>query len=681
MFCEGGIQCDPNKEPPSEQNCNLMPCPSDAPASGTTLSDIQTTLSDGKEKGSHSQSSNVPTLIDKLHTDTVYKETTTEQSLAINPVLTDKPLAKKESPLESSRTTVPYDEKTVDAHDYSNIETTATVGDVDNAPSGFEDKDNETSETTFESASDILNEITDYEHVTEGGTDEKPTTSNDIEETVIQDKTDTQNKTSSIENDKNNKLKGEYENIVISKEENDNAELKPDVHKHRHHHGDNLGVIEETNVQERNPNQDEKDINIQLSNSDSSVIEIKDNSTENKIILETENTADEKSSDSTSAGSSVITTKSSLNVQIKATSTDRTVTQDYSNKDVTEMHDEDEYILPDKTNNLPLPSNSNKPTIPDLKDLPELDKMPPLPDIDKLPPLPDKDLPPLPDINKLPPLSSKEMPPLPNMDKLSPLPDKDLQLPVLPDLDNLPHLADKDLPPLPDKDKLSPLPDEGTPPLTSLDKIPDDPNTHKTPPLAEREKVSPSEGLAPLHNPDNFPVLQDKDLPPLPDTDMLAPLPDLGQLPPLPDLPHLPDKNKLSPLPDSKTGVENIGLGSEPESKDIILNTNTNSDHSDKKLTLNNAENHDALLKEEETDNSKLNISDISLETNIHDPYDLVKTWNTELEERNYTWVSSEWSEVGTSIIFSHFMLNLLIMGNGYTFKESNAIISAFAPF
>ena len=426
------------------------------------------------------------------------------------------------------------------------------------------------------------------EHVVEGGTEIKPTTTSIVKATGVEE----------------GELIGGLNAESANMEEDDMSHVgneeqlsnhDPTRHKHRHNHGMNLGVMEETDVQERNPEQD-------------------------NVAVDT------KMSESASKEDSDITTQSSLKEIMKTIRTTQPTdnSSHHTDNNVTEEHDK-EYVLPDK------PDKVDKPAVPHLKELPSLENLPPMPDLDKLPPLPNKELPPLPDINKLPPLSSKEMPPLPDMSQLPPLPDKDLHLPPLPDTDNLPHLTDTELPALPDKDKLSPLPDKELPPLSGLDKVP---HASKT----EKEIIPTSDGLS-MPNPDSYPVFKDKDLPPLPDKDKLAPLPDLKELPPLPDLPHLPDKNKLSPLPDSKTDIETVGT--ELENKDIILDSNVESEHISKnKLIKDNGDSHNVVL--EDTFVDKLNESDI----HGHFGSDLVKIWSADSEETNYTWVTSDWSEV-----------------------------------
>ena len=422
------------------------------------------------------------------------------------------------------------------------------------------------------------------EHVVEGGTEIKPTTSSIVEATGVEERELIGESDSMEENDISH---------VGNEEQLSNHD--PTRHKHRHNHGMNLGVMEETNVQEKNPDQ----ANVAV---------------------------DTKMSKSASKGDSDITTQSSLREIMKNIRTTQPTDNlsHLTDNNVSEEHDK-EYTLPDK------PDKVDKPSVPHLKELPSLENLPPMPDLDKLPPLPNKELPPLPDINKLPPLSSKEMPPLPGMGQLPPLPDKDLHLPPLPDTNNLPHLTDTELPALPDKDKLSPLPNKELPPLSGLDKVP-----HAT--KTEKEIIPTSDGSS-MPNPDSYPVFKEKDLPPLPDKDKLAPLPDLKELPPLPDLPHLPDKNKLSPLPDSKTDIETVGK--ELENKDIILDSNVDSEHiSENQPIKDNGDSHNVVL--EDTSIDKLNGSDIP----GHFGSDLVKILSADSEERNYTWVTSDWSEV-----------------------------------
>ena len=418
------------------------------------------------------------------------------------------------------------------------------------------------------------------EHVVEGGTEIKPTTSSIVEATGVEESEPIRGL-----NGESDSMEEDDTSHVGNEEQISNHD--PTRHKHRHNHGMNLGVMEETDVQERNQDQD-------------------------KEVVDT------KMSKSASKGDSDITTQSSLRENLKTIRTTQPIdnSSHHIDNNGSEEYDK-EYTPPDK------PDKVDKPAVPHLKELPSLESLPPMPDLDKLPPLPDKDLPPLPDIDKLPPLSSKEMPPLPDMGQLPPLPDKDLHLPPLPDTGNLPHLTDTELPALPDKDKFSPLPDKELPPLSGLDKVP-----HAT--KTEKEIIPTSDGLS-MANPDSYPVFKDKDLPPLPDKDKLAPLPDLKELPPLPDLPHLPDKNKLSPLPDSKTDIETVGT--ETENKDIILDSNVDNDHiSENKPIKDNGDSHNVVL--EDTSIDKLNESD------------LVKIWSPDSEERNYTWVTSDWSEV-----------------------------------
>ena len=455
----------------------------------------------------------------------------------------------------------------------------------------------------------------------------KPTTSETIKHTTMNSTT---TESYDIKTDENMNTDKEYVNE--SDDKLNNSEIEVVHHKHRHHHGEYLGVMEETDINERNPQQDETIvINTKL---DSEFKGIKAESSE----LDTEKTeeASEKSN-MTSVDSSDQNNSSHVN------GPETTTVGLHSLK----AEIEDKYLETDKySDKLPSLTNSKEP--------PNLNEMPPLPDMDNLPPLPSESLPPLPDISELPPLPSKELPPklpplpgkelspLPDISGLPPLPDKDSDLTTLPDVDNLPTIQDEDLPPVPDKNEYTHvnLPNTenqppGLPHLSNSDNLPSL-SDKDLPPLPNKEK------LAPLPNPDNIPSLSDKDLPPLPDKGKLAPLPDFGDLPPFPDLPQMPNIDKLTPQTESKTnaGIKNTRSDSEETSADIFIlksNVNIHKDNTgDNNVKLGGSDTN--LILSEENLGSNVNVSDSSGSDKLHE----------ETAERNYTWIASNWTEVRT---------------------------------
>ena len=608
VVCDGGIQCDPHKEPPSEQNCNLKPCPTHPPSTSPSAKAHIQTSSTATIKDNVTQSVGVPTLVEEHPVSSNPETANRGQNLEEKDNKFDS-LGNQEGSVESVGTKEPKTEN-VDEKSENYIETSLADDDLNiekvTEPlpemNTLNNKAKEQSKTSGHGNIDEASES--YVDKDQEVTDLEPTTSEAIKDIEINpSELEAQNMKSDVKTGNDANLNSDTENVS---DDNKESDIETDTHKHRHHHAEQISVQEGTHLAERNPSEDK--------------VKVDSVGSETQLNIANTDTALEKSNNPTISGSSTNNNSSQID-HTNATNTDTPVSQ----------------------------SNSKMPET-------KLDSF----DVDKLPPLP-----PLPDISKLPPLPNKSLPPLPDVDKLPPLPNKDLHLPPLPDIDNLPHVSDKDLPPLPDKDKLSPLPDENIPPLPSLDKIPQFPNTQKGPSLPDSKTMPSLDSLPPLPNPEDFSVFKDKDLPPLPDKDKLAPLPDLDHLPPVPDLPHLPDLDKLSPLPESRKIATDIEKKTDSKNIEVILNSNIDI-HSeqpiDNRLHLSDSDN--VLLTEDSFNDHADTRSDLSAIQDM-DHSESLTPWTTDTKEKNYTWVSSDWSEA--SINFIHF---LCIIHHFFTERE-----------
>ena len=587
-MCEGGLQCDPHREPPSEGNCNLGPCPT-KPSTTSSPTEVKgekvlTTIKDTVTKTVESDVVNADQYLPEPNTtSTAYYQTT-----------------------DTVKNADGIEDRTAPGEDIV-FENQDTMG---NTESEVSEKNKDSSQLNpVEGGMDM-----DDSNKVQQTTNVKPTTSKDVEHTII--------KTVVVETDENNTP--DRESVNESDDKPNNSEIEQVHHKHRHHHGEYTGAVEETDVIERNPD----DANIVIdAKFDSGLKGIKAEHSELDVAKTEKSNTTFNSSDMDNSSHAGVPENTTVSLgAMKADIADENSETDKSNED----------------------STSHAETLPimNLNDPLKLNEMPPFPNVNNLPPLPTGNIPPLPDIS--------ELSPFPSISGIPALPDKNTGLSTLPDVKNLPPIMDKnenthtklpgkDLPPLPDKDKLASLPkhDKDLPALPDKHNLAPLPNLDNIPSLSDKDlpALPDKENLAPLPNPDDIPSLSDKDLPALPDKKKLAPLPDYGDLPPFADLPKMPNLDKLASLPKTETSVENIRSDLEETNADVfILKSNTDirtNESGDASVKLGGSDTN-MILDEGNEGISSVNISDSGGSDRLQ----------AQTRERNYTWIASNWTEV-----------------------------------
>ena len=587
-MCEGGLQCDPHREPPSERNCNLGPCPTKpsttSPPTEVKGEKVLTTIKDTVTKTVESDVVNADQYLpEPTTTSTAYYQTTDTVKHADD-----------------------IEDRTAPGED-SVFENQDTMG---NTESEVSEKNKDSSQLNpVEGGMDM-----DDSNKVQQTTNVKPTTSKDVEHTI--------SKIVVVETDENNTP--DRESVNESDDKPNKSEIEQVHQKHRHHHGEYMGAVEETDVIERNPD----DANIVIdAKFDSGLKGIKAEHSELDVAKTEKSNTTFNSSDMDNSSHAGVPENTTVSLgAMKADIADENSETNKSNED----------------------STSHAETLPimNLNDPLKLNEMPPFPNVNNLPPLRTGNIPPLPDIS--------ELSPFPSISGIPALPDKNTGLSTLPDVENLPPIMDKnenthtklpgkDLPPLPDKDKLASLPkhDKDLPALPDKHNLAPLPNLDNIPSLSDKDlpALPDKENLAPLPNPDDIPSLSDKDLPALPDKKKLAPLPDYGDLPPFADLPKMPNLDKLASLPKTETSVENIRSDSEETNADVfILKSNTDihtNESGDASVKLGGSDTN-MILGEGNEGISSVNISDSGGSYRLQ----------AQTTERNYTWIASNWTEV-----------------------------------
>ena len=693
MVCEGGLQCDPHREPDSERNCNLAPCPPKPP----------TTSQPSIVEGDKTMTTINPSAEEKF----VSTDVNTAQTL----------------PRPTTATTGYY--PTTDTVRNSDEIKVKTVPGKHSVAEHEDTMRNTQSEIMENNGNELLDKV--ESEIEFNGTNMvqlaknvKPTTSENFDQSII--------KTVDVETAKNTTPKKE------ALKENENFANNSEVHnKHRHHHGEYTGAITDLSEKIQDENSIVIDAKLEMGSKGSKtelpeldIVKIEKSNTTSFSSSNVDNSSHANTTETLTDKSGAV--KTHLSDKYSETDKSSVAYTSHADKlhivssrgqlklsempalpnmnelpplppgelpplpDISELppllDKELPRELPSLTNIKGLPSHTDKTTdlstLPgvesvhpvidkndnthkelinsfsdelasgqvsdaDLPNLPDKEKIAPLASLDNIPRLSDKDLPPLPDKNKLAPLSNTKDIPSVSDKYLLPLPNKDKLSPFL-KTEDIPNLSDKDLPALPDIDKLAPLPktedipslsDKDLPALPNKDKLALLPKTEDIPSLSDKDlpALPDKDKLAPLPKTEDIPSLSDKDLPALPDKDKLAPLPDYGDLPPLPDLPKIPNLDKLAPLPtgDTEKRLENLRSDTAETSAEVfILKSSTDLQHSDSGENSEKLGGSDMTFSEGNDVISSVNVSDV---VGLDRP-------QGETMERNYTWIALNWTEV-----------------------------------